>query len=539
MNRSIVKPGGAASLSIANVLVDGFDDVLPEPFEIDLMKQSPTIQRELTAQVTRKISTYLDASSSRRGEKAAFDQLALMPISHVFVPKKEAFDYRKIALIVPEDLVLYQAIAIMIAKPLEKTRGKFARDRVFSYRFSPLLKKGQLFNPEHNIRTFQRKSAKIATQRNVNYVVKSDIANFYDRINLHRLESTLLTVKDLDHRVVHLINQILLHWARRDSYGIPIGSNASRVLAEAALFNVDKALWEARINFIRFVDDYRIFTKTATEAHAALAMLIELLNREGLFINTRKSSIQRLTKVRPSEMSKAAEKLQTETIKVKEFRIFAGYGGTIPIRFRVPAKKSQERYMGVDLRELIKEIREDDFARPEQLRDLLYGIVIQEKYDEVSSACDLVEMFPQFYPLFVDMLIKNAEHLPRNKKKEVISRLSAKLLGEQFLPEYVRASLIELVGNAEFFSRDSVMKFLRHLTRNTGTYLGRAAFDAAGNLSERADALEVREYFDRSNAWERRRIIRLMKKALPEQEYKAWRRAIRTYIAQDYFALEI
>ena len=62
----------------------------------------------------------------------------------------------------------------------------------------------------------------------------------------------------------------------------------------SALFNVDKALREAGLTYVRFVDDYRIFAKNAAEAHSALARLMELLGREGLFINSRKSSIERL-----------------------------------------------------------------------------------------------------------------------------------------------------------------------------------------------------------------------------------------------------
>ena len=427
----------------------------------------------------------------------------------------------------------------MIAEPFEEARKGITRQRLYSYRFEPNLRKGRLFSAKYNIRSFQEQSAHIAKQKTAKYIVRSDIANFYDRVNIHRIESTLLSLGKLNNKLVHLINQILLHWAKRDSYGIPIGSNASRILAEVALFNVDKSLVEAKIRFLRFVDDYRIFTSSAAEAHSVLAILIDLLDREGLFINTRKSSIERLEKATPEETSKPDRNIETERIHVKEFRIFAGYGGTIPIKYRVPTQKTQKKFMQVDLHELIEKIREDDFARPEQLRDLLYGIIIQGKYNEILTASNLVEMFPQFYPLFVDMLIKNADHLPKKIKDKVSSILSKRLLNEEFLPEYLRTSLVRFVGSEEFFHRDSVMSFIRQLKRNAGSYLGRTAFEATQNLPDRTDALEIREYFDRSNDWERRRIIQLMKKSLPKQEYNAWRRTIRTYIARDYFALEI
>ena len=356
-------PERAVALSMANILADGLDDVLPEPFEISLLKKTPEIQRKLKTDAVRKIKTYLKSGASKKLTKSAFDELCLVPLSHVLVPKKEAFDYRKIAITSPEDLVLFQAVSVMIAEPFEKARRGIARRRTFSYRFEPNAKKGQLFSPGYNLRSFREKSTRMSKQKAANYIVRTDIANFYDRVNIHRLESTLLTLQNLDKKIVHLVNQILLHWAKRNSYGIPIGSNASRILAEVALFNVDKALVEAGIRFLRFVDDYRIFTRTATEAHSALAVLIDLLDREGLFINTRKSSIERLEKVTTNDIAASEGKIETEKINVKEFRIFAGYGGTIPIKYRVPTNKSQKKYMQVNLCELTEEIREDDFAR--------------------------------------------------------------------------------------------------------------------------------------------------------------------------------
>ena len=521
--------------AVANMISDGLDDVLSTPIEIGFLRKDPQLRKELERISLKKIESYIKSPQS----KIAFDQLSLLPISHVLVPKKEAFDFRKIAIIRPEDLAVYQAIAIMIAEPFEKTRRNVSRDRIFSYRFKPDIKKGQLFNPKYNLRSFQSASVRKSALSSVNYIVKCDIANFYDRVNIHRIESTLLTISGLDKEYVKLINQILLHWAKRDSYGLPVGSNGSRVLAEVALFNVDLSLKDAGIRFVRFVDDFRIFTKTATQAHSALAILIELLGREGLFINTRKSSIERLNVERPQKEIEHKEEVQAEKINIKEFRIFAGYGGTIPIKFRMPAKRSQKKYLDVNLVESINKICAEDFAQAEQIRDVLFAIIVQEKYKKLLTACDLVEMFPQFYPLLVDILIKNAEHIPQELRKNITKRFSNKLKNEDFLSEFMRASLVNLIGHPEFFDRDAIMYFIRSLPRNTGTYLGRMVFDVAQNLDERVDALEIREYFDRSNEWERRRIISLMSKVLPDQEYRAWLRAIRTYVSKDPFALAI
>ncbi|WP_347162197.1 RNA-directed DNA polymerase, partial [Peptostreptococcus anaerobius] len=82
------------------------------------------------------------------------------------------------------------------------------------------------------------------------------------------------------------------YWANRDSYGLPVGSNASRILAEVALIDVDNYLLSKGINFCRFVDDYRIFAKNAFEAHSNLALLTLKLSKEGMFLNTQKTKVK-------------------------------------------------------------------------------------------------------------------------------------------------------------------------------------------------------------------------------------------------------
>ena len=530
-------PSQAVKLAVANMVLEGLDDVLPVPFEIELLRKDVALQKTLEKISLEKLTSFFNW---KKKAADAFEVLSLLPISHVLVQKKEAFDFRKIAIIRPEDLVIYNAAAFMIAEPFEKARRSVLRGRVFSYRFRPEFGKGRAFDPKYNIRSFQATSAKKSRLKSVNYLVKCDVSNFYDRTNIHRIESTLLTTFGIETKHAKLVNQILLHWARRDSYGLPVGSNGSRVLAEVALFNVDSALKDAGIKFIRFVDDFRIFTNTASEAHSGLTMLIDFLNREGLFINTQKTSIERIGAGKSGKAIMIRENHHAEKLAFREFRIVAGYGGTIPIKFRMPTKRSQRVYLKVDLTKAIKKIRSDDnFAQPGQIRELLYGIIIQEKFGKLYTACSLVEMFPQFYPLLVDILVKNAEHIPRRHKKEITAQLSEKLRKTEFLSEFTASSIVHLIGIPDYFDRDSVMDVIRKMRRNAGTYFGRVAFDATQNLDRRVDALEIREYFDRSNEWERRRIIRLMSNVLPEEECRAWRRAIKSYISKDPFASAI
>ena len=522
-------PQKAVRIAVNNIALEGLDDVLRPPIEVEVLRNKPELKDKLEKLTLEKLTSYLNSNS--------LQDLQLLPLSYVRVPKKEPFDFRKIAIIRPEDLAVYQSMSILIAEPFEKYRKPIVRGRVFSYRFNPLVKKGRLFDPRLNYRTFQAAVSRKSSRPNINYLVKCDISNFYDRVNIHRIHSTLLTTDGVVECHANRIDNLLLHWARRDSYGLPIGSNASRVLAEVALCNVDCSLKEDGIDFIRFVDDFRIFSRSAIEAHSSLERLIELLDREGLFINTRKSSIRRINLQDAEEDALHHKKIVPEKITFREFRIFAGYGGTIPVRYRKPSKRSNERYLQIDTLKSFSDIQATDFAKPEQIRDLLFAIIAQENTDALIDAYHLVESFPQFYPFFVDMLIKNSDSVPAQCRSEIIELVSKKLRSNDFLSEYMKASLIELVGSVQFFHKASVIRIIRSLRYDTGVHLNRAAFDAAQNLSDRRDALEVRKYFDRSNEWERRRIITLMSRVLPKEEYKAWLRAIQTYISKDIFAV--
>ena len=157
-----------------------------------------------------------------------------------------------------------------------------------------------------------------------------------------------------------------------------------------------------------------------------LALLIDLLGREGLFINTRKSSIEKVRNVKREVVAERwANRRSGEA--AKEFRIVAGYGGTIPTKYRRPNEDVQKRYMEVDLDGSIIKIKNDEFAEAEEVHEVLQAIVSQGQYLNMLRACEIVDMYPQFYPLFVDILIKQADRISESVKRDVIERFSTKI----------------------------------------------------------------------------------------------------------------
>ena len=225
-------------LAISNIKKESLTDVdiFHKPFELTLIKGN------FETDLVKEIQTYF--------KEYTLKSLKISPIPHILFPKKALFDFRKCAFIQIVDEIKYLALVLQVAEIIERNRIKKSKNIIFSYRFLP-NEKGDLFDSAYNYTAFKTYVKQQAKNENVKVVVTTDIANFYDRINLHRVESVLLSLRGIEKKQVNLINEILLFWANRDSYGLPVGSNASRILAEAALIEVDNYLISKKINFCR------------------------------------------------------------------------------------------------------------------------------------------------------------------------------------------------------------------------------------------------------------------------------------------------
>jgi hypothetical protein len=130
----------AIELALDNVRKEGLTDIFHTPFEVSLLKNEQFLVF-LAAQVKARIN-----SNSLSG-------LKVYPISHVLFPKKDAYDFRRAALIQPVDTIAYLALVLLYADVIEKHRIEKGYKVVFSYRFKP--KGGYLFDPKFNYTSFQ------------------------------------------------------------------------------------------------------------------------------------------------------------------------------------------------------------------------------------------------------------------------------------------------------------------------------------------------------------------------------------------------
>jgi len=118
--------------------------------------------------------------------------------------------------------------------------------------------KGSFFASEPGWKDFHERSTELATDKIFTHVLIADIADFYNQISLHRVESALHTA-NVERARVETVHDFLLALNLKQSRGLPVGPIPSIVLAEALLTDVDNFLLRRGASHVRYVDDFRIF----------------------------------------------------------------------------------------------------------------------------------------------------------------------------------------------------------------------------------------------------------------------------------------
>ena len=195
--------------------------------------------------------------------------------------------FRRATQIEPFWNAYYLALVISIAQEIENYRIPEHRQIVYSYRYVWSDGVHSLFG-DSTWNDYRKRASERAGESH--FVVLTDIADFYSRINHHRLQNALNRLINVGH-VPYRIIELLKQFSQTRSYGIPIGGPASRMLAELSLADVDKHLDQRRISFCRFVDDYAIFSDSKADAYEALVFLSEKLSNEGLSLQRSKTKI--------------------------------------------------------------------------------------------------------------------------------------------------------------------------------------------------------------------------------------------------------
>ena len=495
------------SKAIENILKEGITDVdlFSDFFEVSILKDD-----SLSKKLINRYSSLL---------AEPFEKMAFNKNNYFLFPKSDFTSYRKCALIQITDEIKYLALVLSIAKEIEAKRIKKSCNTVFSYRYQADLK-DYLFDSHYNYQSFRNEVGKIISEGKCTVMISCDISNFYDRINIHRLISKLYTIsKRTD--VITKIEQLLLFWADRNSYSLPVGSNASRILAEAALIDVDKFLLDHKIRYVRFVDDFRIFCKDVVEAQKILNMLINRLDQEGLYLNSKKTKFVDLTKEGDKfhYIYKSNSDLSEEERR-ERLRIIRGYNGSIPTKFKKLSCTEILKFQSVDSLELYKETTAKVVLESNDIVYLIKVLIANKRFDLFLNSCSIMKKFPQLIPYYISAFNKNLDSMTDDVAIDKMKKEYLELLSKcSDYPDFILIYITRLFeGDQKYTKR--LFDVYMNSPRSINPYYGRRLLEAMEGNLERYQLLELKGLISAVSLWEKREIIKCLKTGLYEDEFK-------------------
>ncbi|SRR5579883_130658 len=296
-----------------------------------LQTASRTLYKELYYEDLKIFSFFLEKNISILINEIKHEIFRPESSYKVFIPKKNNL-FRPLSLLKFKDLLVYQSIINTIADIVYDEIYPYYNHIIFGnvYNTSNENDKFFFFKPwKQQWRKFEDITRKFY-ENDYKFLADFDIASFFDTIDHYILKQILENNFQIDTKLVEFLITLLEaftsdshHKTFRSKHGIPQGPIASAFLADLYLFHfVDLEMIGNKnkptldIQYIRYVDDIRIFSKDKISAQKAIANLDLLARDLGL--------IPQQTKISFNEINSLDEILKNQKNKfsaiTKEFK---------------------------------------------------------------------------------------------------------------------------------------------------------------------------------------------------------------------------
>jgi hypothetical protein len=226
---------------------------------------------------------------NKSGKKAAANELnSLQIFNERLLTPTGAYGFRISTKIHPFWNIYLNGIAVAIAEANEANRS----ERAHSYRYSKDTV--ELFNRTKSWRAFKQSTLDEPLLEMENTVViQTDISSFYEHIYHHRIENCIDDLFGEGETVGTQIDCILSQLSSGRSFGLPVGGQCARVLAELLMTSIDSLLSQSGIIWHRYVDDFTLIAENQAKAYEALSILSNVLADYGLSLNRSKTTLLR------------------------------------------------------------------------------------------------------------------------------------------------------------------------------------------------------------------------------------------------------
>lgn len=401
--------------ALANIVKFGDTDIFPLPFEnlvfYDKKDDILSILEDIHGHFDKRLAEFPPANEG-----------ALAPVSYT--------GFRWATQIDPIWNAYFLGVVLSIGDEIEAARLPKQSDVVFSYRHEWNEGNSQIFDENYNWRSFMECSLKQAESHK--YVVTCDISEFYPRLSHHRLENALRHVRtksDAPYRIM----EFLKNFSGTNSFGLPVGGPAARLLSELTLNQIDRLMTMGKIKFCRFADDYHIFCESHEDAYAALIFLSDkLLRNQGLQLQKSKTRIMssaEFISTSPLKMEDATaggpqDDLQAKAQGLLKFSLkFDPYSATAEEDY----KRLKDELNRFDIISLLKAELTKSRIHVTLARKIVAAIKYLDEKQKNDAIVSLVDNPSLLYPIFSSvMVVAKAvyDELDESAKTRLIEKIS-------------------------------------------------------------------------------------------------------------------
>jgi hypothetical protein len=200
---------------------------------------------------------------------------------------KDAGGVRPGALLSLSDQVAYTAIVGAMLPNIENALNWSIPPKDYSYQLRRTGELEWISVPTWCWEQFRSRSNQLLDS-GATVVVSTDITACYESIDHVSLLSDLRN-EGTPAELCSLLSQCLGRWSNVDGRGLPQNITASHILAKLYLTRIDHAMADRGFTHIRYVDDIRLFCKSAADAKRSLLELAVLLRSRGLSLQSAKT----------------------------------------------------------------------------------------------------------------------------------------------------------------------------------------------------------------------------------------------------------
>ncbi len=175
-------------------------------------------------------------------------------------------NYRIVHQLEPIDSLLYVALIRDVCEIIEDYRIPESENIACSYRIKPDLE-GSFFSSDNGWDMYISRTQELADKYKDGFVLVADITDFYNQIYTHRVQNLIVEAgKGAYNEQAKAIEEFLLDINKKTSRGIPVGPVPSIILAELIMASIDNKILNYTSDFVRYVDDIRIFFEKRADA---------------------------------------------------------------------------------------------------------------------------------------------------------------------------------------------------------------------------------------------------------------------------------